>query len=81
MYSGLVKLVLVDPSIARPVLDLLLPHFLRFYKEVSVSNFSGKVNCVFLNYGPQYSAESLRVKPVRLTYFVEFHDSFNFYPA
>lgn len=33
MYSGLVKLVLADPAIARPVLDLLLPHFLRFYKE------------------------------------------------
>ncbi|KAF8021796.1 hypothetical protein BT93_G2051 [Corymbia citriodora subsp. variegata] len=33
MYARLVKLVLVEPSIARPVLDLLLPHFLRFYKE------------------------------------------------
>ncbi|OVA13446.1 Fanconi anemia group I protein [Macleaya cordata] len=33
MYEGLVKLVVVDPLIAGPVLDFLLPHFLRFYTE------------------------------------------------
>ncbi|PKI65062.1 hypothetical protein CRG98_014531 [Punica granatum] len=33
MYSGLLKLVLVDPPSAGAVFDLLLPHFLRFFKE------------------------------------------------
>ncbi|KAJ9699622.1 hypothetical protein PVL29_005473 [Vitis rotundifolia] len=33
MYHGLVKLVLVDPLTAGPVLDFLLPHFLHFYRE------------------------------------------------
>ncbi|KAJ4968206.1 hypothetical protein NE237_014907 [Protea cynaroides] len=33
MYQGLVKLVLLDPFTARPVLDFLLPHFLHFYSE------------------------------------------------
>ncbi|XP_057484822.1 uncharacterized protein LOC130771247 [Actinidia eriantha] len=33
MYHGLVKIVLADPSTAGAVLDFLLPHFLRFYKE------------------------------------------------
>ncbi|VFQ70471.1 unnamed protein product [Cuscuta campestris] len=33
LYYGLVKLVLVDPLSAGPVLDFLLPHFFQFYKE------------------------------------------------
>ncbi|GAB2211102.1 hypothetical protein Droror1_Dr00016393 [Drosera rotundifolia] len=33
MYHGLVKLVLVDPLMAGPILDFLLPHFLRFFQE------------------------------------------------
>ncbi|KAK6930181.1 FANCI solenoid 2 domain [Dillenia turbinata] len=33
LYNGLVKLVLVDPSVAGPIFDFLWPHFLRFYKE------------------------------------------------
>ncbi|KAL8162244.1 hypothetical protein V2J09_013733 [Rumex salicifolius] len=33
LYAGLLKLVLVEPSTAGLVLDLLLPHFLRYYHE------------------------------------------------
>ncbi|CAI0467309.1 unnamed protein product [Linum tenue] len=33
IYSGLLKLVLVDPASGKLVLDFLLPHFLRFFKE------------------------------------------------
>ncbi|KAK4742659.1 hypothetical protein SAY87_000660 [Trapa incisa] len=33
MYRGLLKLVIVDPSSTSAVLDLLLPHFLQFFKE------------------------------------------------
>ncbi|KAJ4843074.1 hypothetical protein Tsubulata_042019 [Turnera subulata] len=33
IYQGLVKLVLVDQSTGGAVLDFLLPHFLRFFKE------------------------------------------------
>ncbi|XWS14102.1 hypothetical protein CRYUN_Cryun36dG0094200 [Craigia yunnanensis] len=33
MYQGLVKLILVDPSIGGLVFDFLLPHFLQFFKE------------------------------------------------
>ena len=36
MYQGLVKLVLVDPSIGGLVFDFLLPHFLQFFKEVVI---------------------------------------------
>lgn len=35
IYKGLLKLVLVDPLTAGAVFDFLLPHFLKFYKEVS----------------------------------------------
>lgn len=43
MYHGLVKLVLVDPLTAGPVLDFLLPHFLHFYREVVIH----KLTCAF----------------------------------
>ncbi|KAK2990118.1 hypothetical protein RJ640_014787 [Escallonia rubra] len=33
LYHGLVKLILVDPSMAGAVFDFLLPHFLHFYRE------------------------------------------------
>ncbi|GAV64147.1 hypothetical protein CFOL_v3_07665 [Cephalotus follicularis] len=33
MYNGLVNLVLVDPSSGGPVLNFLLPHFVRFFGE------------------------------------------------
>ncbi|XVF38742.1 hypothetical protein REPUB_Repub20aG0127800 [Reevesia pubescens] len=33
MYQGLVKLILVDPSVGGLVFDFLLPHFLQFFKE------------------------------------------------
>lgn len=38
MYHGLLKLVLVDPLVVEAVFDLLLPHFLRFYREVLMYN-------------------------------------------
>ncbi|KAK6921274.1 Exportin-1, repeat 2 [Dillenia turbinata] len=34
LYNGLVKLVLVDPSVVRPIFDFLCPHFLCIYKEL-----------------------------------------------
>lgn len=37
VYDGLVKLVLVDPSSGGHVLDFLMPHFLRFFRQVTVS--------------------------------------------
>ncbi|XP_021291605.1 Fanconi anemia group I protein isoform X2 [Herrania umbratica] len=33
MYQGLLKLILVNPSIGGLVFDFLLPHFLQFFKE------------------------------------------------
>ncbi|KAG8369921.1 hypothetical protein BUALT_Bualt14G0063600 [Buddleja alternifolia] len=33
LYHGLMKLVLVDPLIAGPTFNFLLPHFQRFYRE------------------------------------------------
>ncbi|XP_017975888.1 PREDICTED: Fanconi anemia group I protein homolog isoform X1 [Theobroma cacao] len=33
VYQGLVKLILVNPSIGGLVFDFLLPHFLQFFKE------------------------------------------------
>ncbi|GAB4843630.1 hypothetical protein Ancab_013595 [Ancistrocladus abbreviatus] len=35
MYHGLVKLVLVDPLVAGPIFEFLLPHSLRFFQEDS----------------------------------------------
>lgn len=32
MYTGLVKLVLLDPSTTSFVFDILFPHFLKLYK-------------------------------------------------
>lgn len=37
MYHGLIKLVLVDPSSGGAVFDLLLPHFLRYFREVMIN--------------------------------------------
>lgn len=34
VYDGLVKLVLIDPSSGVHVLDFLMPHFLRFFRQV-----------------------------------------------
>lgn len=39
MYQGLVKLILVNPSIGGLVFDFLLPHFLQFFKEVVTESF------------------------------------------
>lgn len=39
VYDGLVKLVLIDPSSGGPVLDFLMPHFLRFFRQVTVKCF------------------------------------------
>lgn len=36
VYDGLVKLVLIDPSSGAHVLDFLMPHFLRFFRQVTV---------------------------------------------
>ncbi|KAG2283945.1 hypothetical protein Bca52824_055165 [Brassica carinata] len=33
VYDGLVKLVLIDPSSGAHVLDFLMPHFLRFFRQ------------------------------------------------
>ncbi|CAH2044672.1 unnamed protein product [Thlaspi arvense] len=33
VYDGLVKLVLIDPSSGGHVLDFLMPHFLRFFRQ------------------------------------------------
>ncbi|CAH8358387.1 unnamed protein product [Eruca vesicaria subsp. sativa] len=33
VYDGLVKLVLIDPSSGPHVLDFLMPHFLRFFRQ------------------------------------------------
>lgn len=37
IYDGFVELILVDPSISGSVFDFLLPHFLRFFKEVTTT--------------------------------------------
>ncbi|KAJ0979784.1 hypothetical protein J5N97_015258 [Dioscorea zingiberensis] len=34
VYQGLVKLVLLDPSVSSCVFDFLWPHFLQFYQEI-----------------------------------------------
>lgn len=36
IYRGLLKLVLVDPLTAGSAFDFLLPHFMKFYKEVGI---------------------------------------------
>ncbi|XVF66198.1 hypothetical protein PTKIN_Ptkin10aG0016300 [Pterospermum kingtungense] len=46
LYQGLVKLVLVDPSIGRLVLDFLLPHFLQFFKEQGTEVQLGVSSCI-----------------------------------
>ncbi|OMO50743.1 Fanconi anemia group I-like protein [Corchorus olitorius] len=46
MYQGLVKLILVDPSIGGLILDFLLPHFLQFFKEEGADVQLGVSHCI-----------------------------------
>ncbi|XP_030508178.2 uncharacterized protein LOC115722932 isoform X1 [Cannabis sativa] len=46
MYHGLIKLVLVDPSSGGAVLDLLLPHFCRYFHEQGAEVELGICSCV-----------------------------------
>ncbi|XP_022760595.1 Fanconi anemia group I protein [Durio zibethinus] len=46
MYQGLVKLILVDPSIGGLVFDFLLPHFLQFFKEQGPDVQLGVSSCI-----------------------------------
>ena len=36
MYHGLVRVILMDPSSAGAIFDFLLPHFLRYFREVII---------------------------------------------
>ncbi|KAJ0979783.1 hypothetical protein J5N97_015257 [Dioscorea zingiberensis] len=55
VYQGLVKLVLLDPSVSSCVFDFLWPHFLQFYKEDAATSLrldncskleSGKISLI-----------------------------------
>ncbi|KAL0348653.1 UNVERIFIED_CONTAM: Fanconi anemia group I protein [Sesamum angustifolium] len=57
LYHGLMKLVLVDPLTASTILDFLLPHFKRFYREDADIQL-GIDQCVKLENGRTFSGES-----------------------
>ncbi|KAL0388809.1 UNVERIFIED_CONTAM: Fanconi anemia group I protein [Sesamum radiatum] len=58
LYHGLMKLVLVDPLTASTILDFLLPHFKRFYREDADIQL-GIDQCVKLENGSCYIEEPL----------------------
>ncbi|KAL0457426.1 UNVERIFIED_CONTAM: Fanconi anemia group I protein [Sesamum latifolium] len=58
LYSGLMKLVLVDPQTASTIFDFLLPHFKRFYREDADVQL-GIDQCVKLENGSCYIEEPL----------------------
>ncbi|PON88352.1 Fanconi anemia group I protein [Trema orientale] len=58
MYRGLIKLVLVDPSSGGAVFDLLLPHFLRYFRE-DVDVELGICSCVKSEHCKVYIDEPL----------------------
>ncbi|KAG7533501.1 FANCI solenoid 4 domain [Arabidopsis thaliana x Arabidopsis arenosa] len=58
VYDGLVKLVLIDPSTGGHVLDFLMPHFLRFFRQDTDFQL-GIISCIKLEGGKYIIEEPL----------------------
>ncbi|CAE6230013.1 unnamed protein product [Arabidopsis arenosa] len=58
VYDGLVKLVLIDPSSGGHVLDFLMPHFLRFFRQDTDFQL-GIISCIKLEGGKYIIEEPL----------------------